>query len=150
MTNSLTMVSLMLTLASLIGTFFYVQLSAWARDVLAVKQKAELNKQQGTPDRIKAIIECRIEHAKLFNLPTYLVNFFVIAFVVYVLVNALLLVGRAPAGDAELVPYVATPLWVFLGLFIVLSSILLGLGTKAALDARALFTYTPPASSGAS
>jgi len=37
----------MLTLASLIGSFFYLQLSQWLRDVVALRQKTELNVLQG-------------------------------------------------------------------------------------------------------
>ena len=42
--NPLSMVGLMLTLAGLVGTFFYIQLSGWLRDVQALHAKIDLNK----------------------------------------------------------------------------------------------------------
>ena len=49
-TNPLSVVGLMLTLSSLLGSFFYLQLSQWVRDILAVKSKSDLNKFAGVAD----------------------------------------------------------------------------------------------------
>ena len=56
--NPLSMVGLMLTLAGLVGTFFYIQLSGWLRDVQALHAKIDLNKLGNTDDNKKAIREC--------------------------------------------------------------------------------------------
>jgi hypothetical protein len=55
----------MLALASLLGSFFYIQLSQWLRDILALSEKIDLNKQQGDSDQKKAIVECRVEMRRL-------------------------------------------------------------------------------------
>lgn len=134
--NPLSTVSLMLTLASLTGSFFYIQLSQWLRDILALRQKVELNKRQGDEAQKRAIVECRIEHAKLANMPTLIVNLLVIAFVVFVIAIALLMVGFAD-GD-PLQPYIRTALWVFLILFVGLSGWLLFLGQRNAAEVKRL------------
>ena len=65
-TNPLSTVGLMLTLASLIGSFFYLQLSQWLRDVVALRQKTELNVLQGDEGQQRAIVECKVEIAAHF------------------------------------------------------------------------------------
>ena len=83
--NPLSMVGLMLTLASLVGSFFYIQLSGWLRDVEALRTKITLNKFGKTEDRDKAIRECRVEQARLAAWHTLVVNVAVIWFVWFVL-----------------------------------------------------------------
>jgi hypothetical protein len=55
--NPLTLVGLVLTLASLVGSFFYIQLSQWLRDLLAVAAKIELYSHGDNPDKDKAFLE---------------------------------------------------------------------------------------------
>ncbi|MFK0206321.1 hypothetical protein [Agrobacterium sp. NPDC090283] len=126
--NPLSVVGLMLTLSSLLGSFFYLQLSAWVRDILALKAKSDLNKYAGTTDEKKAMRECAVEVDKLLNWPTYLVNTVVILFVVIVIVTALVMLERA-AADPLYGP-VRFAFYLFLAVFVVLSSVLLHHGTK--------------------
>lgn len=118
-TNPLTTVGLMLTLASLVGSFFNIQLSQWLRDLLALESKAQLNKAQGNEPQQKAMVECRIELKKLNNPETYTVNLAVFAFVVFVLVNALMMITSVQSDP--LYRNIQVALLVFLVLFIVLS-----------------------------
>lgn len=139
--SPLTTVGLVLTLASLTGTFFYIQLSQWLRDILALRQKAELNKRQGDEQQKRAIVECRIEYRRLNSWHTYLINLTVIAFVLFVIVTGLLMVRLAAADPLQ--PYIATALWVFLAMFAFLSCGLLVLGWHNATEARKLFEGQP-------
>jgi hypothetical protein len=140
-TNPLTTVGLMLTLAGLVGTFFNIQLSQWLRDLLALAQKAQLNRAGGNTDQQKAIVECRIELRKLVNKETYTVNGLVIAFVVFVLGDGLCMI--ASARSDPLYPNVQLALWVFLVLFVFLSLWLLYRGRAIAASVNEMLNPQP-------
>ena len=114
--NPLSTVGLMLTIAGLVGTFFNIQLSQWLRDLVALEQKVALNKAQGTDPQQRAIVECRIEFHKLTAPQSYVISGLVLAFIVFVLVNSLLMARLASADP--LYPYVSLALWVFLVFFV--------------------------------
>jgi hypothetical protein len=115
--NPLTTVSLMLTLAGLVGTFFNIQLSQWLRDLLALDQKAETNSAQGTEQQQRAIVECEVELRRLANRQTYIVNTAVALFVVFVITDGLVMATWAQSDP--LFGHVSVALWVFLALFVV-------------------------------
>jgi hypothetical protein len=140
--NPLTMVSLMLTLAGLLGSFFYIQLSQWLRDLMALEKKSDLNRFAGSEAEKRALLECRVEYRKLVSWPTTVVNLSVILFVLFVLGNALLMIRTATADP--LYPNIAVALWVFLGLFVVLSFGLLGLGRRSAVATRGILDKAAP------
>jgi|ERR1700680_2808120 len=137
-TSPLSTIGLMLTLAGLVGSFFNIQLSQWLRDLIALEQKVELNKWHGTDTQQKAIVECRIEYEKLANVQTYVLHVLVLGFVIFVLVNGILMI-RGAKND-PLYPNVNLSLWVFLVFFVGVSAWLTygGLGTakrtRAMLD----------------
>jgi uncharacterized integral membrane protein len=118
-TNPLSVVGLMLTLSSLLGSFFYLQLSQWVRDILAVKSKSDLNQYAGVADEKKAMRECAVEIDKLLNWPTYIVNVVVIAFVIIVTVIAFAMLNMASADP--LYPLLWDAFALFLAVFVVLS-----------------------------
>jgi len=128
------LVGLMLSLAGLVGSFFNIQLSQWLRDLMALRQKVELNQLHANEAQQKAIVECRIEFRKLSNNDTYIINFAVLAFVVFVLVNGLLMASTSSA-DA-LYPYVMTALVVFLIFFVAMSLWLFSRGNETAKSIR--------------
>ena len=140
--NPLTMVSLMLTLAGLLGSFFYIQLSQWLRDLMALERKSDLNRFAGSESEKRALLECRVEYRKLVSWPTAVVNLSVILFVLFVLGNALLMIRSATADP--LYPNIAVALWVFLGLFVVLSFGLLWLGRRSAAATRGILDKAAP------
>lgn len=113
--NPLSTVGLMLSLAGLVGSFFNIQLSQWLRDLLALLQKVDINKPNGTAEQKKALVECRIELGKLANPESYVVNFMVMLFIIFVLVDGLLMI--APAKADPLYPNICVALWVFLFFF---------------------------------
>jgi amino acid transporter len=125
--NPLSTVSLVLTLASLLGSFFYLQLSQWLRDVLALRQKAELNKLQGTEPEKRAIVECRVEFQRLSTWHSYAVNLIVIAFVLFMLILGLDMIRGAKAD--QLYWHIHLAMVVFLVLFSVLAAGLLSIGS---------------------
>ena len=128
--SPLSVVGLMLTLAGLLGSFFYIQLSDWLRSILALDQKIQLNRRQGEDNQKRAIVECRVEFRRLAGWHNYLVNFFVIFFVLYVMWLSFGMISLA-AGD-PLYPYVRKALIVFVCVFTLLSGILLAVGVSRA------------------
>jgi hypothetical protein len=140
--NPLSLISPLLTLAGLVGSFFYIQLSQWLRDLVALRQKIELNRFAGDEAQKRAIIECRIELRRLATWHTYAVNLSVIAFVLFVLVLGLLAIRTA--ADDPMYVYLATALWVFLVLFVGLASGLFWLGHRNAAAAGRMLAAIPP------
>lgn len=121
-TNPLTLVGLVLTLASLVGSFFYIQLSQWLRDLLAVAAKIELYSHGDNPDKDKALLEARIENRKLSSWHLLLTNAVIIAFVCYLVVIGLKLIDAAQADPSYPVIRQAFVIFglIFAGLSIVL------------------------------
>lgn len=134
-TNPLTTVSLLLTLAGLVGSFFNIQLSQWLRDLAALEQKVQLNRAQGDDKQRWAIVESHIELKRLSNGVTYAVSLGVVAFVLFVLVDGLLMIRLA--CDDLLYPFIAAALWVFLAFFVIASALLLIAGYLCAGRVRA-------------
>jgi hypothetical protein len=125
-TNPLSLLSPLLTLAGLVGSFFYIQLSQWLRDLVALRQKVELNRFAGDEAQKRAMVECRIEYERLATWHTYAVNLSVIAFVLFILVLGLVMIR--PAAADPMYGYLATALWGFLAVFVGLASVLFWLG----------------------
>lgn len=135
-TNPLSMLSPLLTLAGLVGSFFYIQLSQWLRDLLALRQKVELNRFAGDEAQKRAIVECRIEYRRLATWHSYAINLSVIGFVLFMLVLGLLMIR--PAAADPLYGYLVTALWAFLAVFVGLASVLLLLGYGQAREIGAI------------
>ena len=134
--NPLSLVSIMLALASLLGSFFYIQLSQWLRDILALSEKIDLNKQQGDNDQRKAIVECRVEMRRLSNWHNYIVNGAVILFVLYILWLTFGMISLASADPLH--RYVRSALIAFTGVFSLLSLSLFAIGAWRASNARSI------------
>jgi hypothetical protein len=134
--NPLSLVGIMLALASLLGSFFYIQLSQWLRDILALSEKIDLNKQQGDSDQKKAIVECRVEMRRLSSWHNYIVNGAVILFVLYVLWLTFGMISLASADPLH--GYVRSALIAFTGVFSLLSLSLFGIGAWRASNAQAI------------
>jgi hypothetical protein len=124
--DPLSSIGFLLTLAGLIGSFFYLQLSQWLRDLLALERKAELNRPGATEAQLQALVECKAEFRGLSAWHTHVVNLAVIAFVVFVLALGLGIIAEAPPGPVYRTITLAYD--VFLGLFLVLGLGLLALG----------------------
>jgi amino acid transporter len=143
--NPLSLVGLMLTLAGLLGSFFYLQLSQWLRDILALRQKTQLNIAGGEEAQRRAIVECRVELRRLATWHSYVVNLVVIAFVVFVLVLGLRMIEAASSDP--MYGFVHLAIVVFLAVFLVLSAGLLFLGSSNAREVAKLLNPADPGSS---
>lgn len=120
--NPLSMVGLLLTLAGLIGSFFYIQLSQWLRDVIALNKKIELSGLGNEDTDKKGARECHVEHKRLAGWHSFAVNLIVIWFVWFTLQMALDMVDHA-RFDPLFGP-VQYALVVFRRVFLVLSGLL--------------------------
>jgi hypothetical protein len=129
MTYVFSVVGLMFTLSSLLGSYFYLQLSQWARDALALEAKSDFNKVASTEDQKKAMREVRIELKRISAWPNYVVNALVILFVLGACGNALAMLCYV--RDDPIYPFVTGIIVVFMLLFIVLSLVLLATGSRA-------------------
>jgi hypothetical protein len=65
--SEVSIIGIFLTLVGLLGSFFYIHLSSWFRDLIALQNKWELNKIGGTPEEIEAQRECRYALRGLYN-----------------------------------------------------------------------------------
>jgi hypothetical protein len=72
---------LFLTLGSLLGTFFYVHLSNWLREVIAIQNKWNLNKNGEKDEEKQALRECRYALQGVYNYVPGLVSGIITAFV---------------------------------------------------------------------
>ena len=71
--HSLTVVSLFLTLGGLLGSYFYIHLGNWYRDVLTLETKWHASREQVSDEQKQGAYECRyeIERVRMQNvLPT--------------------------------------------------------------------------------
>lgn len=75
---------LLLTLISLLGTFFYVHLSNWRKDLMKLKAKWEQNQYYQTNEQKAAVLEIRYELPGLANYVTPLVSLVITAFIMLV------------------------------------------------------------------
>lgn len=69
-----------LTLTGLLGTFFYVHLSNWFRDILELECKYEENAKGEDERRRQGRIECKFQLRKLFNHVTWLISLIITTF----------------------------------------------------------------------
>jgi protein-S-isoprenylcysteine O-methyltransferase Ste14 len=120
---------LMFTLSSLLGSYFYLQLSQWARDAPVLKAKSDFNRTASTDEQKKAMREVRIELKRITAWPNYVVNTLVILFVLGACGNALAMLCYVRTDP--IYPYVMGIIIVFIVLFVILSVVLLATGGQA-------------------
>src|SRR5262245_40787406 len=111
-------IGFMLTLVGLIGTFFYVHLSNWLRELLELRSKYELNKVGDTEPRKQGRLECRFQLRRLLNHVTLLVSIVISVFILVVVYLARQLM-EATQPEPAVVPYYRTAAKVFLAIFLV-------------------------------
>ncbi len=91
-TEVTTAIGFFLTLVGLLGTFFYVHLSNWLREILELKAKYDLNSKGDTEDRRKAVLECRFQLRRLLNHIPLLVAILISTFIGVLAWNATALI----------------------------------------------------------
>ncbi len=87
----LSVIGFFLTLIGLIGSFFYIHLSDWYREVLALETKWALNKAGDEDAQKAARRECRYEAGKTAGWTTLLTSLVVTVFILLVFTLSLLL-----------------------------------------------------------
>lgn len=118
--QSIAAIGTFLTLTSLLGTFFYVQLSTWLRDLLTLQSKFELNDGGNTPDEQKAVREVRYSLKGYYNTLPLLVTLAISIFIGFAAWNAFEILG--PFRDTD---PIASRLANALGLFLVIYTVLI-------------------------
>jgi len=81
-TDALSVISFFLTLVGLLGSFFYIHLSDWLRDIIALETKWSINKSGD--DKKAARRECRYEIEQLASWTTLVTSIVVTAFVLFI------------------------------------------------------------------
>lgn len=128
-------IGFMLTLVGLIGTFFYVHLSNWLREILELRSKCELNSVGDTEPRKQGRLECRFQLHRLLNHVTLLVSLVISFFILFVLYMARKLIEAAQPEPA-VVPYYRAAATVFLIIYFGLTVYMLGFGYYVAFRLR--------------
>ena len=126
-----------LTLVGLLGTFFYVHLTTWLRDLLALRAKFDVNDGGNTPSEEQAIRECRYSLKGLYNYLPALIAVAISAFIAFVAWNAFDILGPVRATD-PLAEKLTEALIVFLAIYAALVIYLLihGYAVGARLRAK--------------
>ncbi len=123
MAEETTVVGLYLALVGLLGSFFWVSLSSWVRDLVSLKARAE-HHTTGAGDAQERL-KVKHEVKGLGDWTTGATTLAVSAFVLFLLAKALDLANNA-TGDLN--DNLESALWFFLTIYIVLTLFLLGRG----------------------
>lgn len=94
-----------LTLTSLLGTYFYVHLSTWLRDILELNSKWDENADGDEEFRKRARIECKFQLKKLLNHIPILVSIIISAFIFGVFSFAVEMVESIPTRPLVIAYY---------------------------------------------
>jgi len=121
--NTYSVIGLYLTLAGLLGTFFYVHLSNWLQSLLRLQAKWQVNKRGTDTEQRSAIRECRFELKGLFNHIPIVVALGISGFIGLLSRDALDMLSEVP-GDA-LAQRLTSILCAFLWLYFLLTLYLL-------------------------
>jgi hypothetical protein len=134
-----TAINFFLTLISIIGTFFYVQLSNWYRELLEVEEKFKLNKHGDEHEDKRARLECRFQLNRLYNHVPALVSALVSVFLVVIGLLALSLGTQLQPGP-QILPYywiaggVFYAIYLFLTAYFLIKGYRLGWQLKVEID----------------
>jgi hypothetical protein len=116
-------ISILLSLASLLGSFFYIQLSNWLRELITLKAKFDFAENGQEPDDLKARYEVRYALRGLNNRLPFGMWIAITAFIAVVSVSALLSLLPAFCKDplaARLTIAFVAFLTIYLGVSILL------------------------------
>jgi len=86
--DALAVIGFFLTLVGLLGSFFYIHLSDWLREVIALETKWRINSVGDEPDQRADRRECRYEVEQAANWTTLLTSLVVTAFVIFIFILA--------------------------------------------------------------
>lgn len=105
--DALSVIGYFLTLVSLLGSFFYIHLSEWYRDILALATKWDINKFGDDPDQKAGRRECRYEIVKVSNWSILGTSYVVTAFLMLItILSVIMWVEERQRSDA----------WLYIGI----------------------------------
>jgi hypothetical protein len=89
--ETLSVIGFFLTLFGLLGSLFYIHLSDWLREVLALETKWEINRTGEESDQKSGRRQCRYEIVPLASWHVLATSLVVTAFVLFIFILSLLL-----------------------------------------------------------
>ncbi len=104
--DTLSVIGFFLTLVGLLGSFFYIHLADWLREVLTLETKWQVNQFGDEDDQKAARRACRYEVVQLANWTTLVTSLAVSGFLLLIFILGTIL--WAAAGDKSLA-------WAFIG-----------------------------------
>jgi hypothetical protein len=113
----LSILGFFLTLAGLLGSFFYIHLSDWYREILSLQVKWEMNKAGDDPDQKAARRSCRYEAEQYASWTTLATSLAVTIYIGLIGVLSLLIWQQQPV-DNPLSLYIGIAGGVFLAVYL--------------------------------
>jgi len=132
-TDALQVIGFFLTLVSLLGSFFYIHLSDWLREVIALDTKWRINKTRDNRRPLR--FQCCYEVEKVADWTTLVTSVVVIAFVIFIFVLGANLWLTQPEKSAEWT-YVGLAGVGFMFIYVTMTVYLLGRGYRKARQLR--------------
>lgn len=137
--NELTVIGLMLALASLLGSLFSIHLSNWLRELLQLKKKCDLNKRGNTPENDHAMHECQYTRASLVNHVPWLMSGIMTLFlglIVWRISDSLIKAWCASSEARDLGIVLIAFIVIYIGLngWLLTRGVILARDTKQAID----------------
>jgi hypothetical protein len=133
--DALSIIGFFLTLAGLLGSFFYIHLGEWYRDVLALEVKWRLNRAGDEDGQRAARRECRYEAEQMASGTTLLTTLVVTAFVLLVSVLSLVMWLNQP-GKTDAWWYIAVAGGAFLIIYLLMAGFFTAKGYRKARQVR--------------
>jgi hypothetical protein len=118
MDSSLTIIGFLFTLISLLGSFFYIQISNWYSEVLELNKKYEENKEKTNAEMKDAIRECRYEYKKLFNFVPVITTIAISGFLIFISERSFFILNGIQSDKNAVI--IQTALFVFLAIYFTL------------------------------
>jgi hypothetical protein len=138
--DALSVFGFFLTLVGLLGTFFYIHLAEWYRDVLALETKWEVNKSGDDQDKKAARKECQYEAAQMASWSTLVTSIVVTVFIMLVAALSIHLWCTAPE-KSDVWIYIGVAGFGFLAAYLSMTTSLLLFGYRKARKVYSLVTY---------
>jgi hypothetical protein len=133
--DALSIIGFFLTLAGLLGSFFYIHLGEWYREVLALEVKWRLNRAGDEAGQKAARRECRYEAEQMANWTTLATSLVVTGFVVLIAVLSLVLWLNQPS-KTDAWWYIAVAGLAFLAIYLAMAGFFVVRGYRTARQVR--------------
>lgn len=105
--DALSIIGFFLTLVGLLGSFFYIHLGEWLREVIALETKWDINRIGDEDYQKAARFECRYEIEHIATKTTKITSAVITIFIIFIFILGLLLWVTQPEKTAA---------WTYVGL----------------------------------